>query len=110
MTRNATSRPDSLGASASRRTAKPQADTPPLWETPDPAARQAVHGWKLVAGLNVEMTRFLARRAGRNSGTIASLARCTSPLDALDVWREAAVTAIDDYAEEASRILSPPKH
>ncbi len=51
--------------------------------------------------------RFLTRRAWRNAEALASLASCTNPLEALDVWREAALDAIEDYAEEAGRMLEP---
>lgn len=56
---------------------------------------------------SLDISRFLARRAWKNAEALAALATCSSPLEALDVWREAALNAIDDYTEEAGRILEP---
>lgn len=69
---------------------------------PPPAA---IESFRRLSELQMDLARFTTERARKTASVLAAFVTCRSPTDFLEIWREAAIEAVTDYADEAARIL-----
>jgi len=65
----------------------------------------ALESFRRMSEIQMEMTRFWVDRARKNAGALSAFVTCRSPKDFLEIWRNAAIEAVTDYADEAARLL-----
>lgn len=69
---------------------------------PSPGAIDSV---RRMSEVQMDIARFAAERVRKDASTWAAFAACRSPMDFIEIWRDAAADAVKDYADEAARIL-----
>ncbi len=70
----------------------------------------AIDNLRRMSEVQIEIARFAAERVRKNTGTLAAMATCRSPMEFLHLWSQATTDAMTDYAEELARILERSQH